>query len=186
VTRIEQAYQSAKSLRAEFEQKTFVAVLDREQTRHGTLQFAKDRFRVDYTTPQKQSYIFNGETLWIYSPEYKEVELFEQAQRRISREALSFLSGLGHLRKQFRITKIERYNNAIHLHLVPKATDALFRKLELSFAHDSLKIEEAILWPQQGNRSHYYFSGLITDQEPDKKQFSFTPPKGTKVVRPDA
>jgi len=181
---IQDKYSQIDTLEAEFSQKTYIALLDREQTRSGKLYIAHNKFRIDYKTPEEQSYIFNGKTLWIYSPKYKEVETYEHTER-ISREALSFLSGLGALHDTFKVPSVKRRDNQNILTLIPRDRDSRLKKIELIVDQESNAIKEATLWPKQGNRSHYIFSKLKLGAGIADKLFQFKAPKNVTVLYPD-
>jgi len=183
---IQETYRQAVSLQADFTQQTYVEILDREQERSGVLYFGRNQFRIEYKKPKAQDYIYNGTTLWIHSPQFKEVEVYEQAAQRISREALSFLSGLGTLRETFKVAKIQSKKHVRVLQLIPRDQDSSLKKITLVFNKTNHLIQEATLWPKNGNRSHYRFHNVRLDQALSSSLFQFKAPKHTTVIRPDA
>lgn len=186
VDRIEARYRQSESLEAKFTQETYIEILNRKENRSGRLYMTKDKFRIDYTQPSEQSYIYDGKTLWIYTPAYKEVEIYENASARISREALTFLSGLNTLREEFRIPETRKHDTLSTLTLVPKDPQSGFTKIELSVAQSSLDIKKATLWPKQGNRTDYQFVDVTSDKEIEESLFTFKRPRDVKERRPDA
>ncbi len=185
VSRLQATYQNFKSLTADFVQETYIEILDRQEKRSGKLIFGTDRFRIEYQKPKKQLYIFNGETLWIYTPKYKEVEVYQAASERISREALTFLGGLGRLRETFRIPSVKKKGGELHYTLTPKDRNSRLKKIELSVDPKNYQVVAATLWPKEGNRTHYNFSNLKTDKTPADKVFSFKVPRGVQVRKPE-
>ena len=145
----------------------------------------KKRLSIDYSKPEEQSYIFNGETLWIYSPKYKEVETYQDAAQRISREALGFLSGLGTLEETFKIPKVSGRAGQSVLTLIPRDKESRLKKIELVVAKEDNLLQAATLWPKRGNRSHYTFSKLKLDEKFADKLFHFKAPKNVTVLYPD-
>ena len=182
---VQNKYSQVETLQADFTQSTYIELLDREQTRSGKLYFGLNKFRIDYSKPEKQSYIFNGETLWIYSPKYKEVETYQRAAQRISREALSFLSGLGTLEETFQIPKVSAREGQSILTLIPRDKDSRLKKIELVVDKEDHLLQAATLWPKRGNRSHYTFSELKLGEKIADKLFNFKAPKNVTVFYPD-
>jgi chaperone LolA len=181
---IEAHYKQTEHLQADFIQSTYIELLDREKVRKGKLSLSRNRFRVTYVKPEKQEYIYNGKTLWIYSPEHKEVEIYEEANAQLSREALSFLSGLGTLRDSFTVKIKSETKQQSQLELTPKSKTSRFRQLELTLDPESYLIKEVTLWPKQGNRSHYLFNHFQEKQELAAKIFEFKIPKKVTALRP--
>lgn len=186
VSRLQETYQNTESFQAHFVQETYITILDRNEKREGKLSISAGKFRIDYLKPKTQAYIFNGKTLWIYTPKFKEVELYENAAERISQEALTFLGGLGKLREIFRIPSVKRKGSTITFTLIPKDSSSHLKKIALIVDKKDYQVREATLWPKEGNRSHYTFSNLQTDPVLTDKVFTFKVPRGVKVRRPDA
>lgn len=185
IARLQETYQKAKTLQAQFVQETHVAILERTEIHEGTIWLAPGQFRVAYQKPKVQSYIYNGETLWIYTPHYKEVEVYEHAAEQIGREALAFLSGLGELRQIFRIPEVKVGPGKVTFTLIPKDRASRLQKIQLMTDPQSYTLQEAILWPREGNRSHYRFSSVETGKKLDESRFHFKIPRGVSVRRPD-
>ena len=185
VDKIEAHYGQSPGIRAEFTQKTHIEIMERDDIKSGTLYFAKNKFRIDYKKPQQQEFIYNGKILWIYTPRYNEVEIYKNAADQISREALTFLSGLAELRASFNISQVKRSGQNYVLTLIPKDSESQFKKIILKIAQDSYAIQEAELWPKQGNVSQYSFAQLNSSDELESKLFEFKTPRGVTVRHPE-
>jgi outer membrane lipoprotein carrier protein len=183
--RIQAKYSQVEYIQADFTQETYIELLERNQTRSGKLYFGRNRFRIDYEKPEKQSYIFDGETLWIYSPKFKEVEIYSDADQRISREALAFLSGLGTLNTTFKIPKTKAQDEQTVLTLIPRDKKSRLKKIELVVNKNDYTLKEATLWPKRGNRSHYIFTDLKLDKKVSDKLFNFKIPRNITIIRQD-
>lgn len=186
IDRVQEKYSQVETIQANFTQNTYIELLERHQTRMGKLYFGRNRFRIDYLEPEKQNYIFDGQTLWIYFPKFKEVEVYHDADRRISREALSFLSGLGELRSAFKIPSVKSDGAQTTLSLVPKDKESHLKKIQLKLDTKTFELKEATLWPKRGNRSYYVFSQLEFDQKVPDKLFKFRPPKNVTIIKQNA
>src|SRR5262245_41603431 len=66
VARVQQRYDRTTHLRARFQQETHMAGFDQVQTGEGQVYIRKPgMMRWDYSKPERQVIIANGETLWI-------------------------------------------------------------------------------------------------------------------------
>lgn len=181
---LEEKYQNVASFSADFVQETTIELLEQTKQQSGHLILAPKRFRIEYQKPKAQHYVYDGQTLWIYTPQHKEVEIYEEATREISEEALDFLGGLGNLKKRFRLARTEKKSGQIQFTLIPKKKKLNFKEVILSVAEKDLVVQEVTLIPKQGNRSHYRFSDVKTGGSVSEKTFTFEIPRGVKTVRP--
>ncbi len=156
---VQQAYRKTKVLRAEFVQKTTVELLDRTVEEKGELVLARpNRFLIHYQGTKERKYLSDGKQLWIVRPREKEV--IENPDQAVSREALVFLSGLGEMEKEFRVSP----GKAHSLILIPRSAQSPFKKIILGIDPETRLVREIELFPKSGNRSHYRFSKLRQEE----------------------
>jgi outer membrane lipoprotein carrier protein len=179
---VQDAYRKTDYFQADFIQKTFVEVLDRDTEEVGTLLFSKPgRFAIRYQGKREREYLSDGETLWIYHPREKEVEIFEDVKDVISREALAFLGGLGGMSKEFKVKEDQKAKN--YLILIPRSSASPFSKIILKIDPHTHLVSEATLFPKSGNRSHYIFSSVRVNEPTPPGTFHFKK-NGVKEIRP--
>ena len=177
VTEVQRAYQKNTQFRADFVQKTHIELLNKDVEEKGTMIFAKpSKFDIHYEGKQERRYICNGETLWIYHPKLQEVEVYSDVKDVLTREALSFLGGLGNMTQQFQV-KVEPNS---WLLLVPKNKKSPFKNIRLRIDPSSFLATEVVLSPRQGNESRYLLSRIQTPNS--AVDFEFQPPAGTEVT----
>src|SRR5439155_22362071 len=71
---LQQRYESTRTLVAKFRQEVESPTMAGKLTSNGTVSFEKpNRMRWDYAAPDRQTIVSDGETLWIYQPEEKQV-----------------------------------------------------------------------------------------------------------------
>ena len=166
--RVQEAYRQAAVLRADFVQKTWVDLLEREIEERGDLTLARpDRFRIRYLGPHQRKYLSNGRTLWMVRPG-EETERIVNLEAAVSREALAFLSGLGEMGREFKVAE-DRSRAA--LTLVPRSPESPFKKILLAIDPGTGLAREATLYPRRGNRSHYFFSRVRTGGKVSADEF---------------
>ena len=121
--------------------------------------------------------------MWIFRPAAKEVEFYENVEDLLSREALSFLGGLGELKKDFRVLRAEPGDPA-RLQLKPRAKDSVLKQLDLAVDPKSFTVVGATLYPVGGNVSTYRFANLQLNPKLAPDAFAFQAPRGTREIRP--
>src|SRR5512139_1002305 len=71
---VQERYGALRDLSASFAQESRVVSLGRPRTRSGTLSFlAPGRMRWEYAGPERELIVADGERLWFYRPERKQV-----------------------------------------------------------------------------------------------------------------
>lgn len=178
--RVQDAYKNTRSFSAKFTQTTKIEVLDRETAESGDLVFAKPgRFAIRYDGKRERQYLSDGDTLWIYHPKEKEVEVIHDVADLVSREALVFLGGLGEMNKEFKVTAGEGNT----LNLVPKSKSSPFTKIILTIDPNDALARGAVLFPKSGNRSEYVFTDVKANEPCSESTFKFSK-SGVKEIEP--
>jgi outer membrane lipoprotein carrier protein len=121
--RLQSRYDTTKNFRADFRQATTLAAMGQGDEAFGTVVFMKPgRMRWEFQTPQKQSIVADGTTLWIYQPEDHQVLKAPFNAAFVSTTPVSFLAGVGRIKDDFDVAADPRGCNAqrMYLKLVPK------------------------------------------------------------------
>ncbi len=94
VDRIQQTYNRAEYLTANFSQEAYNKTADRTQKAKGKVYLKKpDLMRWDYEEPDLQHFIVDGKTFWWYTPQNNQVIKQPTSAAFDSRIPLSFLGG---------------------------------------------------------------------------------------------
>jgi outer membrane lipoprotein carrier protein len=188
---LEARYDTLKSWQADFNQTTHVEILNQKLKKQGFIAVARpNKIHISYHNPAK-TYVSNGKKLWIYKDDKTALQ-FNKPKKIISKEALSFLSGLQNLSKLFDVKKTEKnstqklgFNNKklSHLDLIPK--DDLSAVIKITLGIDSKEhiVKEAILYNVSGNITHYEFNKLAFDLNLDPTLFTLPGKKKRKIIR---
>lgn len=180
-TQVEATYQGIKNLSVDFVQETQVPLMDMVLKKEGSFFLkAPDSFRISYQRPEKKEFISDGKILWVYRPDDKEVEVYQQAGEALDRESLLFLSGLEHLKKDYEI-KTPTGDKA-ELFLIPKANSS-FKKIHLRLDPYTHLLESLVLFPKNGNETHYRFFNYKLNEDFKKDFFQFKTPRGVKELK---
>src|SRR4029077_14476412 len=136
-------YESTRTLTADFRQTIESPTLARPLESHGTVAFEKpNRMRWDYAKPDEQLIVGDGETLWIYQPEDRQVIKAPLGEAFQATTPVTFLAGLGRLDRDFEATLDGDEAARWRLRLVPRS-DAGIGTLGLTVRKKDASIEEA-------------------------------------------
>ncbi len=186
ISTIESANQAWTDISAIFKQSTHVALLDKKIVKGGTLRLKKGgKLHIAYSGKGDKTYISDGSTIWIFvRGDDASLQTYAASKDNMPKEALSFLSGFGKLRKEFKISPSDKFGkvgNSIPLHLIPKRKSMHYKSLDALFGDDGL-LKELIINNVSGNISHYRFSKISTNRNiPDT---FFTLSSGNEFVDP--
>ncbi len=184
VEQIQKTYEKADDLSMSFVQKTYVALLEREVQKKGEAQFKKPgKFVIHYAGGRGRNYVSNGKKLWIYESGDQAVSVTDLSQEGIPPEALSFLGGLGNLKKDFAVEEVDpkkagtlkkEKSSLEWLELTPKQKRSSIRWLVMGFNPKTYLVEEMFLYNDSENLSHYVFDKIMVNQGLSDKIFEYS------------
>jgi outer membrane lipoprotein carrier protein len=180
---IQAHYDAIESSRGEFEQTSRVVALGRDETSRGSVVVERPgRMRWEYRTPERSVIVVDGESIRIYSPGERKLQIAPLGPHAMSPTALGFLLGEADLRESFRAERLEVSDpKEIRLRLVPKA-EAGFQHLELRLDAAGLGLRGSLLVDLFGNRTELLFHDLRYDGEIAPDTFEIRVPDGTEVI----
>ena len=184
--RLQTRYETTRTLTADFKQTVESPTLAGTLESHGTVAFEKpNRMRWEYEAPDKQVIVGDGETLWIYQPDDKQVIKAPLGEAFQATSPVTFLAGLGQVERDFDATLEREEPERWRLRLVPRK-DRNIGTLLLSVRKPDASIEEARITDPLGTTTRIAFSGEKRNTTIDAKVFRFSPPPGVDVVKPPA
>ncbi|MBF0106990.1 MAG: outer membrane lipoprotein carrier protein LolA [Deltaproteobacteria bacterium] len=189
---IESRYTALQSWSADFTQTTFVEMLEDQIVKQGKIIVARpNKIRIEYTSSPYKIYASNGDKLWIYKHNDPTAWQFNNPQKVISEEALSFLSGLKNMSEIFEIeTTLDEPEGYLKIknrglkkiHLIPKKTDAVL-KITLGVDAKNTLIKEAVLFNTSGNVTHYSFEGIVFNKNTSDDLFVLPKEPKRKIIK---
>jgi outer membrane lipoprotein carrier protein len=189
VTAVQRYYDGATDLHARFEQQ-LTTTMGTKKRASGEVWLKKPgRMRWDYAKPEKKLMVADGQTLWVYEPE--DEQAFKQELRSTSLpESVSFLLGEGKLKDQFDVTveaappKDLAQPGETVLRLLPRRASGAYKSLLFVVDPKSGVVNGTVVYDQQGGESRLRFSQIEANRGVDEGKFKFTPPKGTRILKP--
>ena len=185
---LEHFVKTAKSGRAEFSQVVTAPGRDgqaaRSKTSTGSFEFSRpNRFRFDYRKPFEQTIVADGQTLWLYDVDLKQVTSRKQAQVLGSTPAALIASSpdLGALKKDFNLEAIADSDGLQWVQATPKVKDGQLHSVKVGFRGNDLAALDIL--DSFGQRSVISFSKMELNAGVAPDSFQFKPPQGVDVVR---
>ena len=184
--RLQQRYEGTRTLQASFQQTVESPTLAGKLESRGRVAFEKpNRMRWDYEAPDKQTIVGDGETLWIYQPEDRQVIKAPLGEAFQATTPVTFLAGLGRIERDFETSLEKDEAERWVLKLVPR-TDKGIGTLVLVVRKSDASVEEARVSDPLGTTTRLRLTDERRNAALDPALFRFTPPPGVDVVRPPA
>lgn len=206
IAALEKSYATLQDVQADFTQKTVISAIKKEQRGSGELLLkrpasATAMFRFNYGKP-KQQIVSNGRQVWFYLPENKQVMIspVEAMFKGGNSIALSYLTGLGHVSRDFSITfarEARDKNGDYQLLLTPKKPSPVLSKLHLVISSEAVErfqqdgevrdifpITSSIVYDAVGNETRIDYSRPRVNRGIDNGKFNFKVPQGVEIIRP--
>lgn len=187
IQKIQASYESTKDWNAEFQQTLTISGFDSPIRSSGKLYIKKPgKLRWDYQEPGRDQIMVNMDTVWVYTPDQKQVIVSSLDDLSDSRIPLHFLAGTGKLDRDFEIEwfnpKIPLEGKTPSLRLKPKDPDSGISHLQINVHPDSFMITELTLFEKNGNRSRFEFIKINKNKGLEDAWFVFQTPKGVVTI----
>jgi outer membrane lipoprotein carrier protein len=169
-----------RTLKADFAQAVVARSGRKPQQSSGTLAIARPgKLRWDIQKPYPQLVVGDGEKIWIYDPELKQVTV-RKAGQAISGSPAALLAGSNELEKDFILKEDGEADGFAWVAATPRQNESGFEKVRLGFAGSELRAME--LHDNFGQTTHIRFSRIERNPALPASTFRFTPPPGADVV----
>jgi outer membrane lipoprotein carrier protein len=185
---LENFVKSAKSGRAEFTQIVTAPPRDgqtaRSKTSSGTFEFARpNRFRFNYKKPFEQTIVADGQTLWLYDADLRQVTTRKQSEALGATPAALIASApdLTTLRKDFNLEDAGTKDGLQWVQATPKAKEGQLHLVKIGFRGNDLAALEIL--DSFGQRSMLTFNKMELNAAVSPDVFNFKPPQGADVLK---
>ncbi len=138
-----------------------------------------NKFRWNYEEPYKQQIVSDGERLWVYDEDLKQVTVRPLKEGLLETPA-ALLAGKRKLEERFEIKDAGTDGGFAWAELTPKGKDSGFEQVRLGFQQGRLHTLE--LLDALGQRTRYALHSALENQPIAPSRFTFTPPPGVDVV----
>ncbi len=184
IDKLHRFLESTKTMRADFSQIVVAKNGKKPQQSSGVMMFSRPgKFRWQIEKPYAQLLVGDGEKVWIYDPDLRQVTV-KKVDAALGSTPAALLVGEGGgkstLEKNFTLREAGEREGLEWLDAIPKTPDSGFEKLQLGFSGNDLKAME--LFDNFGQTTSLFFSRLERNPSLAATQFRFTPPAGIDVI----
>lgn len=186
--RVQQFYDATKTFQATFTQTYTIKVQNVKKVSTGKVIFEKPgKMSWTYDAPNGNRVVSDGTTIKVYEKENE--QMYETAVKTSQYPAaLSFLMGKGQLTKDFSLRLLDpaqmKFEGGYVLEGTPKEATPAYQKMLLYVDAQTSQVRRVLILDAQGNRNRFDFTAPAVNQPAPKGEFDFTPPPGTRVIKP--
>jgi outer membrane lipoprotein carrier protein len=172
--------ETTKTLRADFAQIVVAKNGKRPQQSVGVMMISRPgKFRWQIEKPYSQLLVGDGEKIWMYDPDLRQVTV-KKMDSALGSTPAALLVGSNSLEKNFNLRELGEREGLEWLEATPRSADSGFEKLQLGFSGDELKAME--LFDNFGQTTSLAFTNVQLNPALPAAQFRFTPPAGVDVI----
>lgn len=186
IDRIQGTYDRIQALTADFEQVATLSSINRRQVSSGRLYIEKPHWiRWEYDRPDRQTILYDGAVLKIYTPGRNQVLSSAVDARARSNVAFLFLAGVVKLREVFTITALpqtEAQQNLIRL--LPRSPTAGFAELRAAVNPRNYLIEGLWILDPIGNVTEIRLSSVSLHAALPSSTFELDVPPDAEILSP--
>ena len=180
VDKLHRFLETTKTLRADFAQIVVAKNGKKPQQSAGQMMISRPgKFRWQITKPYAQLLVGDGEKVWIYDEDLRQVSV-KKFDAALGSTPAALLVGGNSLDKNFTLREAGEHDGLEWLEAIPKGTDSGFEKLQLGFAGNDLKAME--LSDNFGQTTSLLFARIERNVQLAPSLFHFTPPAGVDVI----
>jgi outer membrane lipoprotein carrier protein len=179
--RLQKHYHDTKSFTAKFNEEIATVGAPKRQ-RQGTVSFRKPgRMRWEFETPEKQTIVSDGETLYSYDPDLNQVVETPLKQALKSSSATSFLLGIGNINRDFKAAFASPPTPTGLIDLILDAKTGGY-KIEVGLDPKTYDLMKLTLTDQLGDVTKIDFSDIHDNVALPDSIFAFKAPPGADIV----
>lgn len=177
------ALQAVAGLQADFVQRFTPHGFKVAQVEKGTVVFGPaPRMRWNYETPERKTFVFNGQTSWLYVPAERQVTVARLGDKEKQEIPFLLISDPSQLNRYFTM-KERPSRGAVTIEIWPRNGASMIREVVLMTDRSTHRIRSLTYTDRQGNRTVFEFTGYRKAPAAELA-FQFTPPPGVDIVEP--
>jgi len=171
---------TTQGARADFEQKVYDRSAKLVQESRGSFVFLRPgRFRWTYAKPFPQVIVGDGERVWIYDEDLRQVTVRRTA-RALGATPAALLAGASEIEKTFELSEAGEKGGLAWLEARPRESEAGFERVRLGLGVAGVEAMELV--DHFGQTTVLRFSNIARNPKLEGSEFRFTPPEGVDVL----
>ena len=186
--KVQKFYDGTTTFRAGFTQVYFIKVQNKKKESKGNVVFEKPgKMSFHYEEPNGNRVVSDGKVIKVYEKDAE--QMYESpVEKSQYPAALAFLLGEGKLEKDFKLKLLDsatmKFEGGWVLECVPKEASPAYQKMLLYVDGATAQVRRVLIIDAQGNRNRFDFVEPVVNKPVEASEFEFTPPKGTKIIKP--
>jgi outer membrane lipoprotein carrier protein len=181
---LQQRYQGIRDFSADFVHSYRGGVLRTQTRERGTVAIKKPgRMRWVYTDPEKKEFVADGQKVYSYIPQDKQVIVTDVPPDNEATTPALFLAGKGDISRDFTAAYADNpAPGTVALKLTPRKPEPEYEYLVVGIDPGSLQIRSLTTRDRQGGESTLSFNNLKENRGLTDKEFAFRIPRGVDVI----
>lgn len=180
-------YDQTRTFQASFKQRYWVEAYRKTKDSNGLVTFAKPGQMSWRYKNNGNRVVSDGKTIKIYEADNKQMYLQPVANSQYP-AALSFLVGGGNLKNTFQLKMLDAkamgFEGGHVMMGVPKSPTPAYQKVFFYVDAKTFQVRRVLMLDAQRNRNRFDFVTPVVNKAVDKTEFNFTPPAGTRIIKP--
>ena len=185
VRQVQERYDATQNFTADFTQEMRIEAGGQVIRSTGKMWFRKPgRMRWEYLTPEKQTIVADGETLWIDQPADNQVLKAPLRQAFESRTPVSFLLGVARIERDFHAALLSPADNgALRMQLDSNdSKDGSLGSLILEVDPSTYDVQAAVIRDPLGNTTRVALADMKRNEAVDDELFVYERRPGVDVI----
>jgi len=179
VSDLKQWLRDTRTLQADFAQSSAGGIGGGKS--QGTMAISRPgKFRWAITKPYNQLMVGDGNRIWLYDPELKQV-IVRASQKALGGTPAALLAGDNDADQRFNFKADGEHAGAEWVIAEPRQNDTGFVRIRIGLAGNALK--GMILEDSFGQTTTLVFSNVVRNGDAPASLFRFTPPAGADVLK---
>ncbi|MEW6520956.1 MAG: outer membrane lipoprotein carrier protein LolA [Thermodesulfobacteriota bacterium] len=185
--KVQETYEKTTSFKADFLQTSTVSTMEHRQRKgSGTMVIQKPGLlRWDYTAPEKQVLVSDGETFSLYFA--AENQMIVTPAKEYLREDVTynFFAGKGNLLQDFEVlppTSAPEKQGILAISLIPKKTHAQVEILNVWVDEGTFLVNRLEIIDHLGSVTNLLLFNTEVNHAMPAEYFHFSPPEGTEII----
>jgi outer membrane lipoprotein carrier protein len=177
--KIQEHYKNTASFSANFTEE-LTGLGGTKKTRSGQVWYKRPgMMRWEFESPQKETIVSDGHKLYDYQPDLNQVLEIPLKRAFKSSAPLTFLLGMGDLRRDFDVTAPASSTNLLKVVLTPKSGGD---RIEMQLDPANYDLKQAEVTDALGNTTSIVFKAVKRNVQIADSKFHFEVPPGVDVV----
>ncbi len=183
---LEKKLNSISSFSADFTQTYNIEAMDTLFIEKGKIYILKpDKLRWEYLSPEEKLFVCDGENVYFYVPEDKQVIVDSMENLFARSAAMAVFMGRMSLSGNFNCEIVDEKDNQLILRFNPIAGDSSLQRFILNVSLPDLLVIRIAYIDEAGNLNEIKFTDIRINKELKEKMFIFDVPRDAEVMNGD-